>query len=57
MFLSNSGTRPDLERVVALWSEGRFSPMPLTIKPMEEIRQAHQLVEDRNFIGKIVITP
>ena len=54
---SNSYSQEDIERSVELISEGRFTPVISHTLPLERTAEAHRLMEERNFFGKIIINP
>ena len=51
------GTREDLLRVIDLVGEGRLRPVVDRVLPMAEVKQAHELLENRAVFGKIVLQP
>ena len=54
---SNSYSQEDIERSVAVISEGRFSPVISHTLPLERTGEAETLMEERNFFGKIIVNP
>lgn len=54
---SNSYTKDDIARSVADVSEGRLAPVISHRFPLEKIREAETLIENRDFFGKIVMLP
>jgi alcohol dehydrogenase len=54
---SNSYSQEDIERSVALISEGHFMPVISHTLPLERTAEAETLMEERNFFGKIIVNP
>ena len=54
---SNSYSQDDIERSVALISEGHFTPVISHTLPLERTGEAEILMEERNFFGKIIVNP
>ena len=54
---SNSWLPEDLERLMQLISEGKLSPIVDTVLPLEQTAEGVRMLEDREVIGKIIITP
>ena len=54
---SNSYSQDDIERSVALISEGHFTPAISHTLPLERTAEAETLMEDRAFFGKIIVNP
>jgi len=54
---SNSYSQADIERSVALISEGHFSPAISHTLPLSRTAEAETLMEDRTFFGKIIVNP
>jgi alcohol dehydrogenase len=54
---SNSWQQQDLEKLMALIQEGRLKPVIDTVLPLEKTAEGVRLLEDREVIGKIIITP
>ncbi len=52
---SNGGTYNDLSAVLTLAEAGRLDPVVDTILPLEQIREGHRLLEEKNHFGKVVI--
>lgn len=48
-------TREDFEKMLGLFSSGKLKATVETILPLAEAAQAHQMIEDRKAIGKIVL--
>ncbi len=51
------GSRGDLLQVIDLVGDGKLSPVVDRVLPMSEVKQAHELLEDRAVFGKIVLLP
>jgi len=54
---SNGWRREDLDALVALVADGRLRPVVDRELPLRDGVEAMRLLEDREFFGKIVITP
>jgi alcohol dehydrogenase len=54
---SNGWTPQDLEILLGLVQEGRLRPVIDRVFPLEEAREALRLIEDREVIGKVIVTP
>jgi alcohol dehydrogenase len=54
---SNGWTREDLETLLRMVRDGRLRPVIDCVLPLEEAREGLRLLEDREVIGKVVITP
>lgn len=54
---SNSYSQADIERSVALISEGHFTPAISHKLPLSRTAEAETLMEDRAFFGKIIVNP
>lgn len=50
-------SREELEKVLALGARGLIKPIVAKTFPLEEARAAMDLLESRDFFGKILITP
>ncbi len=55
LLFSNSGTTADLRKVVSLWASGKIHPLLVRVFALEDVVQAHQLLENRAVIGKVVL--
>ncbi|MGY8986348.1 MAG: zinc-binding dehydrogenase [Sphingomonadales bacterium] len=56
--LGSNGWEPeDLTALLDLISSGRLNPVIDSILPLEKAADAEKLMEDRNFIGKILLKP
>jgi alcohol dehydrogenase len=54
---SNGWRRDDITTMLEYAADGRLMPVIDRVVPLEEVREAERLVEDREVFGKIVITP
>lgn len=54
---SNSWLPEDLETLMKLISEGKLTPVIDTVLPLEKTAEGVRLLEEREVIGKIIITP
>ena len=54
---SNSWLPEDLSTLMDLIQEGKLKPVIDTVLPLEQTAEGVRLLEDREVIGKIVITP
>lgn len=54
---SNSFYDEDLRALMRLIAEGRFKPAIDRVLPLEEAREGLRLIQDREVIGKVVVTP
>jgi NADPH2:quinone reductase len=43
--------------LVALWEKGAFTPLVGAELPLDEVEHAHELVESRRSVGKVVLLP
>ncbi|HKI91313.1 MAG TPA: zinc-binding dehydrogenase, partial [Gaiellaceae bacterium] len=46
-----------LNEVPALWEQGAVTPLVGAQLPLDEVEQAHELVETRQSVGKVVLIP
>ena len=49
--------REALGEVVALWETGALQPLVGAEVPLAEVDRAHELVESRQSVGKVVLIP
>ncbi|WP_436929942.1 alcohol dehydrogenase catalytic domain-containing protein [Halosimplex halobium] len=54
---STMGTQPDLERLVDLVADGAFDPVIDETYPLAETGAAFAAMQDRESVGKLVVTP
>jgi NADPH:quinone reductase-like Zn-dependent oxidoreductase len=47
---------PAMRRIVGWWEEGKIEPMVGASFPLEQARLAHEYIQDRKNIGKVVLT-
>jgi NADPH:quinone reductase-like Zn-dependent oxidoreductase len=52
-----SASKSVLYKLVELLQQGRIQPVVSRVLPLSEARQAHQLLEERQVFGKLVLTP
>ena len=43
--------------LVSLWERGAFTPLVGAELPLDEVEHAHELVESRRSVGKVVLLP
>jgi alcohol dehydrogenase len=54
---SNGWERSDLEQLISLVRSKKLIPVIDRVLPIEEIREAHRVIEEREIFGKVIITP
>ena len=54
---SADAKRPDLEELAALAASGRFTPLIERVLPLEEVAEAHRIVDTGHKAGTVAITP
>ena len=54
---SDGWSREDVTRLLDLVAADQFQPVIDQVLPLDEIREAERLLEDREVFGKIVVTP
>lgn len=54
---SNMWQREDLTSLLELVRNGSLKPIIDRVLPLEEIREAHRVIEDREIFGKVIIKP
>ena len=54
---SNSFYDEDLKALLAMVADGRIRPLIDRVLPLEEAREGLRLIQDREVIGKVVVTP
>ena len=52
-----SVSRAQLADVIALTAQGALKPLVGRILPLQQIAEAHRLVEEAAVIGRVVVTP
>ena len=43
--------------LLGLWHTGAFTPLVGAELPLEEVERAHELIESRGSVGKVVLVP
>jgi alcohol dehydrogenase len=54
---SNAWERRDLEILIQMVQQGKLKPIIDRVMPLEEIREAHRIIEEREVFGKVVMHP
>ena len=54
---STMGSRGELHQIARLMGEGRLRPVVDRVLPLDEVREAHRVMESREQFGKIVLVP
>src|SRR5205809_4027060 len=54
---SNSFYDEDLKALLVLISEGKIKPVIDKVFPLEEAREGLRLIQDREVVGKVIVTP
>lgn len=54
---SNGWRRSDIETLLESTRTGRLAPVIDRVMPLEQVREAERLMEERQVLGKIVVTP
>lgn len=54
---SYGGTRAELRQVLNLVARGQIKPVIHGVLPLEQLADAHRLMEARQHFGKIIIAP
>ncbi len=54
---SNGWRRSDIEAMLAYAASGELTPVIDKVMPLEEVREAERIMEDREVFGKIVLVP
>jgi len=57
IFGSSSASREELQRVLGWTAEGKLKPVLHCTMPLEAAHKAHELLADREAIGRIVLVP
>jgi NADPH:quinone reductase-like Zn-dependent oxidoreductase len=52
---STMGSKADLHKIMKFVADGRLRPIVDRVMPLENAREAHELMESRAFFGKIVL--
>ena len=51
------GTKAELHRIVRLVASGELSPLIDRELPLNDIREAHRVLEAREAFGKVIVRP
>ena len=51
------GSKKDMEEIVEMLNQGRIKPAIHQVFPLERAIDAHRMMEERNFFGKLVLVP
>ncbi len=51
------GSRGELHRIVHLMGQRKLHPVVDRVLDLEDVREAHRVLEDREAFGKIVLRP
>lgn len=54
---SNGWEAGDLITLLELVQSRKLKPIIDRVLPLDEIREAHRIIEEREFFGKIIIKP
>lgn len=54
---STMGSRWELSQVLQAAAAGSFRPIVHAVLPLQELGEAHRILEDRRVIGKVVVRP
>ncbi len=54
---SHVGTLEELKELLRYAGEGRLQPIPVTTQPMHELNRIIDDLEQRRFVGRVVVTP
>ncbi len=54
---STMGSLGEVHDVLRLMEDGRLTPVVHSVLPLEEIREAHRILGDREVFGKVVVRP
>jgi NADPH:quinone reductase-like Zn-dependent oxidoreductase len=54
---SADAKRPDLEELAALAASGRFTPLVERVLPLDDVAEAHRIVDTGHKAGTVAITP
>lgn len=49
------GSRADMSRITQMLNQGRIRPVIHRVFPLEEAAEAHRVMEERSFFGKLVL--
>jgi len=51
------GSKQDMGQIVEMLGQGKIKPAIHQVFPMEQAAEAHRMMEERSFFGKLVLTP
>ena len=51
------GSKKDMRQIVEMLNRGRIRPPIHQVFPLEQATEAHRTIEERNFFGKLLLTP
>ena len=51
------GSKEDMREIVEMLNRGRIRPAVHQVFPLEKASDAHKMMEERSFFGKLVLTP
>lgn len=54
---STMGSLGELHDVFRLVEQGKLKPVVHTVLPLEQVREAHRILGDREVFGKVIVTP
>ena len=54
---SDGWSREDIVELLSQVESGRLKPVIHGVLPLDEIREADRLLEDREAFGKVIVTP
>ena len=54
---STMGSLGELHRIVQLVVDGKLAPVVDRVLPLDEAREAHRILEDREAFGKVILLP
>ena len=54
---STMGSPKDFRTVMGLMFDGKLAPVVHEVMPLDEVRRAHELLEEGKVFGKLVLTP
>jgi len=54
---STMGPRSSFSTILEKLASGAYQPVLERVMPLSEVAEAHRLLEDRDVLGKIVLTP
>ncbi len=57
LFGSSSASRDELSAVLDMAAAGKLKPVVHKVMKLEEVEQAHLLLQDKNVCGRIVLVP